>query len=45
VAVARAYRWHAERLASHDGLAGLLQEAAKRDCPTLIEMDEAVIMG
>lgn len=45
VAVARAYGWHAERLGSAAALTGLLQAAAARPAPTLIEMDEGVIMG
>jgi acetolactate synthase-1/2/3 large subunit len=43
-AAARAYGWTAERLASAGDLARLLKEAARRDGPTLIEIDEAVVM-
>ena len=43
--IARAYGWTAERLEERDSLTGLLQEAEGRAGPTLIEIDEAVIMG
>ena len=45
VAIARAYNWHAERLASAEDLPRLLTAAAGRNGPTLIEIDEAVVMG
>jgi len=44
VAIARAYGLHATRLAKRGDLAGLLKEAAARTAPTLIEIDEKVIM-
>jgi thiamine pyrophosphate-dependent acetolactate synthase large subunit-like protein len=43
--IARAYGWAAERLEERGRLAGALQDAARRAGPTLIEMDESVIMG
>ena len=45
VAIARAYGLAAERLPARDDLSRLLGEAAQRSVPTLIEIDEAVIMG
>ncbi|MDQ3561117.1 MAG: 5-guanidino-2-oxopentanoate decarboxylase [Pseudomonadota bacterium] len=44
-AIARAYGWRAEHLASYDQLAGLLRSAAARSDPTLIEIDETEVMG
>ncbi len=45
VAIARAYGWTAERLESAPQLPELLRQAARRSGPTLIVMDEAVVMG
>jgi len=45
VAIAGAYGWRAERLGAAGDLPRLLQDAARRDGPTLIEVDEAVVMG
>ena len=45
VAIARAYGLAAERLPARGDLSRLLAEAAQRSIPTLIEIDEAVIMG
>ena len=45
VAIAKAYGLHAERLGSRGDLAGLLKAAAARDTPTLIEIDDRVVMG
>ncbi|HWT31965.1 MAG TPA: 5-guanidino-2-oxopentanoate decarboxylase [Propylenella sp.] len=44
-AVARAYGMAAEQLYARADLTRLLQEATRRPGPTLIEIDEAVIMG
>lgn len=44
-AVARAYGWTAERLASREALPELLRSAAARSGPTLIEIDEAIMKG
>ncbi len=44
-AIARAYGMPAERLAARGDLTRLLQEAAGRAGPTLIEIDERVIMS
>jgi acetolactate synthase-1/2/3 large subunit len=42
--IARAYGWTAERLEHATDLTQILQAAAQRQGPTLIEFDEAVIM-
>jgi acetolactate synthase-1/2/3 large subunit len=44
-AIARAYGLAAERLESRAALGGLLTAAAARAIPTLIEIDEAVVMS
>ena len=43
-AIAAAYGWSAERLEAFSDLARLLQEAAARPGPTLIEIEEQVVM-
>jgi acetolactate synthase-1/2/3 large subunit len=44
VAIAKAYGWNAERLPARDDLSRRLQEAAASNRPTLIELDEAMMM-
>jgi acetolactate synthase-1/2/3 large subunit len=44
-AIARAFGLAAERLDKRADLGGLLKTAAKRNVPTLIEIDEAVVMS
>ena len=44
-AIARAYGLAAERLDTTAALGGLLKAAAARPIPTLIEIDEAVVMS
>ena len=45
VGIARAYGMAAERMEALSALPGLLKQAAGRDGPTLIEFDEAVVLG
>lgn len=45
VALARAYRWTADRLPDLGSLPGLLRAAAERAGPTLIDLDERVAEG
>ena len=45
VAIARAYGWQATRLEAASQLADRLREAAARTAPTLIELDQALMMG
>ncbi len=43
-ALARAYGWQAERLDAFDALSSTLRAAAARNTPTLVEIDEALVM-